>query len=130
LVLAVSGLGCYSRAWRTVRERQAECPQGAVRPCVLRVPREFVFRFVSIRRVRGFYFEEVGQTIRMGWPDSPRGSDRSWCSPGPSVIQGALLEVWFPVSDRPPGHRGLSAWCLAELLSLLLLVFRFRFGIV
>jgi hypothetical protein len=33
-------------------------------------------------------------------------------------------------ADRPPSHRGLSAWCLAELLSSLLLVFHFRFGIV
>jgi hypothetical protein len=33
-------------------------------------------------------------------------------------------------ADRPPGHRGLSAWCLAELLSPLLLESCFRFGIV
>jgi hypothetical protein len=34
------------------------------------------------------------------------------------------------LADRPPGQRGLSAWCLVELLSSLLLVFRFCFGIV
>jgi hypothetical protein len=33
-------------------------------------------------------------------------------------------------ANRPPGHRGLSAWCLAELLSPSLLVFRFHFWIV
>jgi hypothetical protein len=36
-----------------------------------------------------------------------------------------------PVSaDRPPQPRGPSAWCCVELLSPLLLEFRFRFGIV
>jgi hypothetical protein len=33
-------------------------------------------------------------------------------------------------ADRPPQPRRLSAWCCAELLSPLLLEFRFRFGVV
>jgi hypothetical protein len=68
-----------------------------------------VFRFVLIHRVGGFRLEEVGRTVRLGWPDSPCGPDRPRCSPGPSVIQGALLEVWFPFSDHPPVTRGPSA---------------------
>jgi hypothetical protein len=69
-----------------------------------------VFRFVSILRVGGFRLEEVGRTVYLGWPDSPRGSDRPRCSPGPSVIQGTLLEVQFSFPDPPPVTRGPSAW--------------------
>jgi hypothetical protein len=94
---------------RTVRERQADYSRGAVRPGVIRVLCEFVFRLISICRVGGFRLEEVGRTVRLGWPDSPRGSDRPQCSPEPSVIQGALLEVLFSFSNHPPVIRGLSA---------------------
>jgi hypothetical protein len=66
LVLAVSGSGCCHHAWRTVRERQADCSRGAVRPSVLRVLCEFMFHFVSIRRVGGFCLEEVGRTVAWG----------------------------------------------------------------
>jgi hypothetical protein len=63
-----------------------------------------------------------GQTS-VGGPDSPPGDHGlsarhrfiAGC-PGtrcrPSVIQGALLEVLSPFSDRPPEGCGLSALCL------------------
>jgi hypothetical protein len=41
---------------------------------------------------------------------------------GPSVPDPQTVRPYH--ANRPPGHRGLSAWCLAELLSSLLLVFR------
>jgi hypothetical protein len=109
LGLAVSGWGCCSRAWRTVRGGQADCPWGAVRPGVLSVRRKFLFHLVSIRRVGGFHLEEVGRTVRLGWLDSPRGSDHSRCLPRQSVIRGALLEVRFLFLDRPSLTRRPSA---------------------
>jgi hypothetical protein len=104
-----SGSSCCSRAWRTVRERQADCPRGVVHPGVLLVLREFVFRFISTRRVGGFRLEEVGRTVCLGWPDRSRGSDRPRCSLGLSVIRCALLEVRFSFSDRQSVTRGPSA---------------------
>jgi hypothetical protein len=71
-----------------------------------------------------------GQTFHASWtvcgarPDRPLFKVRYWRF-------GFHFRTVRPYhADRPPGHRGLSAWCLAELLSPLLLVFHFRFGIV
>jgi hypothetical protein len=49
---------------------------------------------------------------------------------GPSTFRGALLVVLLRLMDRPLEGREPSAWCCADLLSPLLLQFRFRFGIV
>jgi hypothetical protein len=45
-------------------------------------------------------------------------------------ISSALLVVLLRFTDYPLEGRKPSAWCCAELLSPLLLDFRFRFGIV
>jgi hypothetical protein len=70
------------------------------------------------------------RTVRPGLPDCPRGSDCPRGGHGPSVFQGALLEVLLCFTDCPLEGRGPSTWTSAELLSPLLLEFRFRFGIV
>jgi hypothetical protein len=84
------------------------------------------------------------------WPDSPPGVARQSAWLGPSVVLARtvcysrcasggsvfIFRLCDPRTvrpyhaDHPPGHHGLSAWCLTELLSSLLLVFRFCFGIV
>jgi hypothetical protein len=65
----------------------------------------------SLRVRVSLHFDPSSRWFSFGgsWPDSPRGSDRPRCSPRLSVIQGALLEVRFPFSDRPPVTRGSSA---------------------
>jgi hypothetical protein len=75
-----------------------------------------------VHEVRGRSVLEC-RTVRDG-EDGPR-VHHGW-----SVIEGAVLEVRGLFSDSLPGVCGQSAWCSAELLSPLLLEFRFRFGIV
>jgi hypothetical protein len=74
--------------------------------CVLR---EFLHRFLSIRRVGRFQLEEVGRTVRLGRPDCSRSSDRPRCSPGPSEFEGSILEAQGHLADCPPLTHGLSA---------------------
>jgi hypothetical protein len=97
----------------------------------------------SSRVLEGLHFDLFGQLFLAGrsladCPPGRRGpsprhqllADHPRIGRGPSVIRGALLEGRLSFSDRPSVTRGPSAWCLAELLSPLLLVFRFRFWIV
>jgi hypothetical protein len=78
----------------------------------------------------------AGQSARLGLAAVlARTIHYSRCATGGSVfIFGPSVRDLRTVCpyqvDRPPGHRGLSARCLAELLSSLLLVFHFCFGIV
>jgi hypothetical protein len=53
-VVSVSGSGCCSRAWRTVRGVLADRPRGGVRPGVLRVRRVFLSTLVSMRLASRF----------------------------------------------------------------------------
>jgi hypothetical protein len=58
-----------------------------------------------------------------------------WCSTGGLPVffgqsVAASRTVHRGHADSPPGARGQSAWCLAELLSSLLLLFCFRFVII
>jgi hypothetical protein len=48
-VASVSGSGCCSRAWRTVRGVLADCPCGVVRLGFLRVRHVFFSALVLIR---------------------------------------------------------------------------------
>jgi hypothetical protein len=57
LVLAVSGSGCCSCYWQTVRAGSEDYPRGADQPAVRHVLREFLHRVVSIRRVGCFRLE-------------------------------------------------------------------------
>jgi hypothetical protein len=135
-----SSLFCL-RAWRTVRGHRADCPRGAVRQVVLRVRHMFLSAFISIRLAICFWPGEVWWTVHATLVAREPSDDRaqtvhySRCATRGSIfIFGQFVcDLWTirPYhADRPPGHRGLSAWCLAELLSSLLLVLHFRFGIV
>jgi hypothetical protein len=92
--------------------------------------------------------QDVWRTVRLGSADSPRGVCWSRTVRGVST-DGPLLRVWYwrfrgyfrtvrrsprtvrlGLADGPPGACGRSAWCYAEMLSSLLLQFRFCFGIV
>jgi hypothetical protein len=108
----------------------------------------FLSVFVLILVASCFWQGKVWRTVRLDVADRPHGTGCSRTVQG----QGAdypLFEVryWragflFRLSvrdprivrpyhaDRPPGHRVLSAWCLAELLSPLLFDSCFRFEIV
>jgi hypothetical protein len=129
------------RTWRTVRLVGADSPRGASWPRVLRVHRVFLSVFISIRLASCFWPGEVWRTVRAA-PVARGPSDNrvrtvcySRCATGGSTFFFGLF-VRDPRTvcpyhvDRPPGHRGLSAWCLAELLSPLLLESCFCFGIV
>jgi hypothetical protein len=69
--------------------------------------------------------------LSVGWPRTVRISRfRTCCSDsnfGPSA--GVAKTVRQSIVDCPPGHCGPSAWAFAELLSPLLLEFRFRLGL-
>jgi hypothetical protein len=78
-----------------------------------------------------------GRTVRAAWivrsalPDRPLFEVRYGRFVfifGPSTCDPRTVRPYH--ADRSAGHCGLSAWCLVELLSSFLLVFRFFFGIV
>jgi hypothetical protein len=117
--------------WRTVFLVGTVNPHGASWPGVLRVHRVFLSVFVSIRLASCSGLEEFGGPFE----DMARTVCYLRCTTGGSdfffrlSIRDQRTVCPYHV-DRPPGHCGLSAWCLAELLSLLLLESCFRFGIV
>jgi hypothetical protein len=93
-----------------------------------------LFRFVELGVFGWSKFAELSargcQTVRAG-----RTVRISRCSTGCSSCNFILSAevVWTicqPIADCPLGHCGPSAWAFTELLSPLLLEFRFRFGIV
>jgi hypothetical protein len=88
-----------------------------------------------------FWPAEVWQIVRLDVADRPRGTGclrtvrYSTCASGgstfifgPSIRDPRTVHLYH--ANCPPSHHGLSASCLAELLSSLLLEFRFRFRIV
>jgi hypothetical protein len=131
---------------------------GLMFPCLADRPREaggLSARSCSSRcslcssRVRvSLHFDPLSRWFSFGgsWPDSPPGIVGQSAVLARTVrylrctTRGSVSIFRFSTrdlrtvrpyhADRPPSHRGLSAWCLAELLSSLLLVFHFRFGIV
>jgi hypothetical protein len=117
-------------------------------PGVLRVPRVFLSAFVSIRLASGFWWEGVWRTVRPDVTDCLRGMSCSQTVRGHGTEHSrdkvpvgsfclGLTDSPPWVADRPHGDRGLSALgprtvrqgC-CSLLSPLLLVSCFRFGIV
>jgi hypothetical protein len=92
---------------------------------------DFIWRKLAGPSAWGGWTVFAARTIRGACPDirySRCATGGSVFVFGPSVPDPQTVRPYH--ANRPPGHRGLSAWCLAELLSSLLLVFRFHFGIV
>jgi hypothetical protein len=135
------------RGWPLVFELGLLCPHLADRPrgarksVVLRVLRDFMCCFVSIRSIGRFWLEVVGRTVHPVRSDCPRGADCPRWACGLSEFRrvhtrgsGSIfgLSARDPRTihpahvDRPPDHLGLSTWDFADCLSLLLLVLCFR----
>jgi hypothetical protein len=129
------------RTWWTVRLVDADSPRGASCPGVLHVHRVFLSAFISIGLVSCFWSGGVWRTVHLGVVDRPCSPSCSRTVRGPGVDR-PLFKVRFwrfccvfrtihsRVVDRSPQSRGPSTWAFTELLSPLLLWFRFRFGIV
>jgi hypothetical protein len=128
--------------WRTVRLVGTDSPRGASWLGVLRVHHVFLSVFVSIRLARCFWPVVVWRIVRLDvavacGPSEDRAQTvhYSRCATrgsasffGPSIRDPWTVRPYH--TNRPSGHCGLSAWCLAELRSPLLFEFRFHFGIV
>jgi hypothetical protein len=86
------------RAWRTVREGQADGPRVQCSLRVLRVLARLRFRFVLVSSFGWKWFRTVhssGRTVRGCLADSPRAR-RGW-----SVFRCSLLEVLLALTDSP-----------------------------
>jgi hypothetical protein len=106
LVIAVSGSGCCSRTWRTVHAGSADRLRGARQPVVLRVLRELLSRFVSIRMAGRF-----GWLLLAGL--SAVSSRTLWISEGSYWWFCCYFRtVRSTVADCPPGVRGPSTTAL------------------
>jgi hypothetical protein len=116
-VVSVSGSGCCSRAWQTVRGVLADFPRGVVCPGVLHVRRMFLSTLVSIRMASCFCPEGVWRTIRPDVADCPCGTSCSRTVQGRGtdrlrveVLVGSFCSClthsppW--VADRPHGDSG------------------------
>jgi hypothetical protein len=100
------------RAWRTVREGQADSPRIQCSSRVLRVLARLRFRSVLVLSFGWKWFRTVrssGRTVRGCLADSPRAPR------GQSVFRGSLLEVLLALTDSPrprpdgPLYRGTLA---------------------
>jgi hypothetical protein len=114
-VVSVSGSGCCSHAWRTIRGVLADCQRGVVPPGVLGVHRVFLSALVSIRLASCFSPKGVWRTVRPDVADCPRGTScsqtvrgRGTDRPHVEVPVGSFCSCLTDVTTHPGKYRTIA----------------------